>query len=729
MAAAAFRTPVVDRMASHEVFNRAMDWCKRCKCAKERPTWYPTRLIDLGNLKTRVESTSAQTVLTGGEDAFDNATIRIVEKNGGRDSFPEPGAGREKSHNNRYVTLSHCWGQHQPMVLKSDNFASLTAEGGVKLGDLPKTYREAMMFAARIEHVGWIWIDSLCIIQNDKDDWTHESSDMQRVYRESFLNISATASLHSDEGLYRETFSDSKRIPRTLWEDEINIKVDGISGFDSQPAARPDENAMARLAATRSPSGSSKLRWLPSICRLIRSTFSSSTVHASDTSRANDPETESDGPQHISEGIRRCILIDVSHWDDLVNKAPVNVRAWVLQERLLAPRVLHFSKAQVAWECREFEESEGYPTNIPMYILRQDRILTKPLYKGLKPDDHGAKLRAIRLQGRPDPCKHLIGRGLYELELWSRVVEDYSKLRLTMSNDKLVALSGIAELMAKDVIGSDHQPAVYYAGLWDKFLASQLLWKIEPVFRFSDRTFHHRSRRPRNPDRSFSCRAPSFSWASVDAEDGNGVACGEILDDSQLQIEVDSVFIKHKVHKNLYAEVERGHIMIRAKLRKIRLYQEGKGRYFWHLLDRSAVCDPKNPQHRRELDEEEHRNVYLDCPADDHDRYEILRPSDNLYCVPATKTGTADDGKGNGSKYLICLLLQHVAEDDDQIREFGREQRRGVYRRIGLTKLSEWADKRAYQYISKSLPSDINYPQRHHEYGTKGKGRSLICII
>lgn len=216
--AASFRTPVLDRMASHEVFDRAMAWCNKCKCAKQRPDWHASRLIDLKNLKTKIRIANAQTVELTGQagDTLDNVTIRIVEKISDRRNFPRAGDpanwerkkpedapeyGDDKNYDNRHVTLSHCWGPHgrRPMVLDSESKGRLTSKDGVKLGELPKTYKEAIIFAARIEHVGWIWIDSLCIIQNDTDDWTHESSDMQRVYRESFLNISATASSNSEE--------------------------------------------------------------------------------------------------------------------------------------------------------------------------------------------------------------------------------------------------------------------------------------------------------------------------------------------------------------------------------------------------------------------------------------------------------------------------------------------------------------------------------------------------
>jgi hypothetical protein len=43
----------------------------------------------------------------------------------------------------------------------------------------------------------------------------------------------------------------------------------------------------------------------------------------------------------------------------LENKSPLAVRAWVFQERLFAPRTLHFGPDQIAFECCSLRDSEG----------------------------------------------------------------------------------------------------------------------------------------------------------------------------------------------------------------------------------------------------------------------------------------------------------------------------------------------------------------------------------
>lgn len=177
---------------------QAVSWYHKCKCTKQRPSWHPTRLIDLTNLKTTVHLDGERTIFIEspkGLDTLDYETVRIVEK--GDPDFPQPGElsksenarnspengeGKPRhpqKHYNRYVTLSHCWGKHRHQVLSRTSKAVLKA--GIMLRDLPDTYKQAIQFAARIEDVGWIWTDSLCIIQDDDQDWTDEASDMQRI--------------------------------------------------------------------------------------------------------------------------------------------------------------------------------------------------------------------------------------------------------------------------------------------------------------------------------------------------------------------------------------------------------------------------------------------------------------------------------------------------------------------------------------------------------------------
>lgn len=718
---AKFLTPVSGATSSNEVFKLAMSWITHCdqmcnpQCAKLRPVWYPTRLIDIRALKPKVCLNTKRDNHTG---SLTNGTqkvqhprniVKLVERvrddpHNGVYVFGED-SSRSSLPNNLYTTLSHCWGQSQHYTLTADTAIDL--KNGIDVERLPKTFRDAITFAAQIQNVGWIWIDSLCIYQGggpeSEKDWLHEAALMQRVYQESYLNISATASSNSSMGLYWE------RDCSSLWETEVNVNVDGIPGLTSHETTREQNGDTTTVCEF-------VYQWFVGLFqRPMEDEVKEAEPGVKMASRCEKPLLPLAAPE--LQGLRRCILIDTSYWDNLVNKAPVNTRAWVLQERLLAPRVLHFCKGSIAWECGGFTRAEGHPIDIPKFNLQQDKVLSEISFKGLDPLQHGKSLRNLRLRDYKEPDPHIPERDLYGFELWAHVVEMYSRLNLTMTKDKLVALSGIAQLMATKVLGTQENPTRYVAGLWYKYLESQLLWRLEPTFIKHNRTFHHCARRPQE------FRAPSFSWASIDAQGGhndrpgNGIIYGEVTD-RDILIEVgegeNDVLIKHKTD-NEFGIVTGGHIMVFGKLRRIRLSRGARGMFHWRLLDRGNVC-PK-------LDKEKHCNVYLDAPNDD-DRLHGIFESDNVYCLPAARGPRTEDEQ---SKSMFCLILQQ-AVGDDQVKDLDIAEQKGTFRRIGMTKLSVWGDKHAFEHILKPHATDQMLPHWPHGFD-EATNRHLIRII
>lgn len=62
------------------------------------------------------------------------------------------------------------------------------------------------------------------------------------------------------------------------------------------------------------------------------------------------------------------LAIQSGYWQDIVSRAPLNMRAWVFQERMLAPRNLYFSATEVFFECLEGSASEQFPARLPPQI-------------------------------------------------------------------------------------------------------------------------------------------------------------------------------------------------------------------------------------------------------------------------------------------------------------------------------------------------------------------------
>jgi len=249
----------------------------------------------------------------------------------------------------------------------------------------------------------------------------------------------------------------------------------------------------------------------------------------------------------------------------------------------------------------------------------------------------------------PPPMAGVEDPGVYEQ--WNRVVEIYSKTQLTNVCDKLIALSGIAKMMFDQIGGR------YVAGMWLRYLESQLLWRVDPVY--ENGRFYSNSRR------SPPYRAPTFSWAAVDAP--QGVKFSQITDQGLLfKVRFHNVSLERKDNQfglianysksnPTYLELEG--VLKRIEMEVIQSKVDGQEstRYGWRL-----VSVPNGSKVST------HRNVCLDSAMDDDS---FLGPDGHVYCMPARK-----DSAG----YLICLLLQLEKKD---------KRETGSFRRVGVTKV------------------------------------------
>ncbi|KAK5653074.1 hypothetical protein OQA88_9361 [Cercophora sp. LCS_1] len=73
----------------------------------------------------------------------------------------------------RYTTLSHCWGRYRPLVTTKANLS--THLQGIRWCDLLKTFQDAIAITHGF-NVQYLWIDSLCIVQDDDEDWKRDPS-------------------------------------------------------------------------------------------------------------------------------------------------------------------------------------------------------------------------------------------------------------------------------------------------------------------------------------------------------------------------------------------------------------------------------------------------------------------------------------------------------------------------------------------------------------------------
>jgi hypothetical protein len=147
-----------------------------------------------------------------------------------------------------------------------------------------------------------------------------------------------------------------------------------------------------------------------------------------------DPPSFLKNEEKVSEDKEKVIkILNKVCRDGRDPSSRLSTRDWVFQERALSPRSLHFGQSEVGWECRSLISCECSASS-----LRYRRITS--LLK---------QARAIMA--------------------WTKVIREYTLLGLTVSEDRLTALSGLAEIRHSSI--NDQ----YIAGMWREHLKYQLL--------------------------------------------------------------------------------------------------------------------------------------------------------------------------------------------------------------------------------------------------------------
>lgn len=217
-----------------------------------------------------------------------------------------------------YIALSHRWGQSKPAVTLTSNLHARMA--GIKINNLPRTFQDAVMATHRLGYE-LIWIDSLCIIQDDKADWERECPRMSDVYRGAVLTIAGPAATDSSAGFLhkREFVTNQKYAP---------CKLQSISG-------KENDNGVLTI-------------WYPGCHR--------------------EPTAETD------VRTRRLSALD-SQPDSVLQN-----RGWIMQEYLLSSRLLYFGSFQMYFECGRASWFEStFQSRNPSRYSNQDMSLKKSL--------------------------------------------------------------------------------------------------------------------------------------------------------------------------------------------------------------------------------------------------------------------------------------------------------------------------------------------------------------
>ena len=304
-----------------------------------------------------------------------------------------------------WLSLSHCWGKEQTFITTLETLA--LRRKSLPMDDLPNTYRDAILITRRLGYQ-YLWIDSLCIIQDSKKDWAAEAQKMAMIYQNALVTISADASDNDHQGIFRG--AKSRRNKSDSFVLSCHSLQRGVSGnvYVDRRNAKPKRYDFEIM--------------------------------------------------------------------------PLQTRAWVLQEKALSVRKLHYMDSGLTWECQMMTSKEITPW------IEQRNLSSKELH-----DIHFTDL-APRLDfGNPDPRHGDAG----SLAWWYLQVNDYMKRQLTFKKDHFPAISGLAREFSRRT--GYH----YVAGIWLEDFQRGLLWKGAA-------------------SREYSTFSPTWSWASADFNDWAG---------------------------------------------------------------------------------------------------------------------------------------------------------------------------------------------------------------
>ena len=183
-------------------------------------------LGSIGRLKALVEKTSKEEI-SNPEVGTERLPTRLLDIGSGVDGSiqlvitkQEVKLGRGDQLD-KYAALSYCWGSKKEAEkqLKTTSSSLAGHLERIDVDKLPKTVAHAVQ-VCKVLGVRYLWVDALCIVQDDKDDWAREASDMAKVYSNSYLTLCILRGSSCLDG-----FLESRHTPRTL-------KVDFSSALD-----------------------------------------------------------------------------------------------------------------------------------------------------------------------------------------------------------------------------------------------------------------------------------------------------------------------------------------------------------------------------------------------------------------------------------------------------------------------------------------------------------------
>jgi hypothetical protein len=151
-----------------------------------------------------------------------------------------------------YIALSYCWGSSEQNKTLNSNVKD--RERQITIADLPRTLQDAISMTQALD-IQYLWIDALCIIQDDEHDWAVESSRMADIYSNAWLVLAATRAPDCASGILQARDETLVIAPNELPEMTATISARRVTTHDSWGEVVLNGQPLCRRAwVIRSPS-------------------------------------------------------------------------------------------------------------------------------------------------------------------------------------------------------------------------------------------------------------------------------------------------------------------------------------------------------------------------------------------------------------------------------------------------------------------------------------------
>lgn len=324
-----------------------------------------------------------------------------------------------------YAALSYCWGGNQVLRLDTSSIGRFQTTG-IGLEELPQTIADAAKVALSLG-IRHLWVDALCILQDSAEDKDREIALMGDIYSSATvtLAISGASSAVNDGFLCNRDLGKSGLL---RYEIPLHKNTKTTTTSTMKKAERGWEIEKYRLEANCAQRGTALY-----LNRMSDEIFINEVVEAS----------------------------------------PLYKRAWTFQERLLSPRILDIGLFQTKWwrlehgsQCvdgwdYQFIDSDFCSKDMKCWEFQSQYTYTV-IPRGIEPL---AKTDWLRLVMNMDNNDH--DQNMFR---WYAILEDYTLRNLTFQEDRLPALSTIAQCFH---VRTGYR---YAAGLWMEDMPTVLLW-------------------------------------------------------------------------------------------------------------------------------------------------------------------------------------------------------------------------------------------------------------